>query len=288
MKQLYFLIGMMCFIGTANAQVVISQVYGGGGNSGATYTHDFIELFNRGTAPVTLSGYTLQYASATGTFSATNRQTLPNITIQPGKYFLIQQAQGNGGTTPLPSPDLIPTDADNNVILALSGTNGKVVLASNNNLVTSATDSNVVDFVGYGTANMYEGAAAVAALSNTTAAIRANEGCTDTNSNSTDFAAATPAPRNSSSPAHSCGVAGTGDFTAATLVLFPNPVKDGILHIQSIQPGEMTVVIYDMLGKAVLAETTTGQVNISELNNGIYFVNVTVNGKTEMKKLVVQ
>lgn len=279
---------MMCYIGTANAQVVISQVYGGGGNSGATYTHDFIELFNRGTAPVTLSGYTLQYASATGTFSATNRQTLPDITIQPGKYFLIQQAQGNGGTTPLPSPDLIPTEADNNVVLALSGTNGKVVLASNNTLVTSATDANVVDFVGYGTANMYEGAAAVAALSNTTAAIRANEGCTDTNSNSTDFAAATPAPRNSSSPAHNCGVAGTGDFTAAAVVLFPNPAKSGTLHIQSTQPGQMRVVIYNMLGKAVLAETTTGHVNISELNNGVYFVNVTVNGKTETEKLVVQ
>ncbi len=28
--------------------IVISQVYGGGGNAGATYTHDYIELFNRG------------------------------------------------------------------------------------------------------------------------------------------------------------------------------------------------------------------------------------------------
>ncbi|MEQ1530867.1 MAG: hypothetical protein ABL925_16240, partial [Methylococcales bacterium] len=28
--------------------IVISQVYGGGGNTGATYKNDFIELFNRG------------------------------------------------------------------------------------------------------------------------------------------------------------------------------------------------------------------------------------------------
>ena len=27
---------------------MISQVYGGGGNSGATYTHDFVELYNNG------------------------------------------------------------------------------------------------------------------------------------------------------------------------------------------------------------------------------------------------
>ena len=30
----------------ARAAVVISQVYGGGGNSGATLQHDFVEIFN--------------------------------------------------------------------------------------------------------------------------------------------------------------------------------------------------------------------------------------------------
>src|SRR5688572_4031011 len=47
--------------------LVISQVYGGGGNSGATYTHDYIEIFNRGSSTVALAGMSLQYASATGT-----------------------------------------------------------------------------------------------------------------------------------------------------------------------------------------------------------------------------
>jgi hypothetical protein len=57
-------------VGSQTAQaispdIVISQVYGGGGNSGAIYTHDFIELFNRGTSSVSLNGWSLQYASAT-------------------------------------------------------------------------------------------------------------------------------------------------------------------------------------------------------------------------------
>lgn len=39
--------------------IVISQVYGGGGNSGATYTNDFIELFNRGISPVSLAGWSV-------------------------------------------------------------------------------------------------------------------------------------------------------------------------------------------------------------------------------------
>jgi uncharacterized protein len=79
--------------------LVISQVYGGGGNSGATYTHDFIEIFNRGTAPASLAGMSLQYASATGTgnfgSSTTQLTELPDVTIQPGQYFLVQEAQGS-------------------------------------------------------------------------------------------------------------------------------------------------------------------------------------------------
>ena len=69
MKKIYLLTSIMiALIGfTSNAQVVISQVYGGGGNSGATYTHDFIELFNRGTVAQDLTGWSVQYASATGT-----------------------------------------------------------------------------------------------------------------------------------------------------------------------------------------------------------------------------
>jgi hypothetical protein len=50
----------------APAQVVISQVYGGGGNAGATLKNDFIEIFNRGTAAQNLTGWSVQYASATG------------------------------------------------------------------------------------------------------------------------------------------------------------------------------------------------------------------------------
>jgi hypothetical protein len=87
--------------------VVISQVYGGGGNSGAPYTHDFVELFNRGTTPVSLNGWSIQYASATGTgnfgASSTLITELPNVTLQPGQYFLVQQAGGTVGAA-LPAP----------------------------------------------------------------------------------------------------------------------------------------------------------------------------------------
>ena len=73
---------------TKGGGVVISQIYGGGGNSGATYKNDFIELHNTGPAPVNITGWSVQYASSTGN-SWTNKTNLTGI-IQPGAYFLIQ------------------------------------------------------------------------------------------------------------------------------------------------------------------------------------------------------
>ncbi|MCX7043401.1 MAG: lamin tail domain-containing protein, partial [Gammaproteobacteria bacterium] len=101
------------------AQVLISQVYGGGGNSGAQYKNDFIELFNAGSSAVDLTGWSVQYASSAGTTWAV---TPVSGTLQPGQYLLVQQAAGaNTLATPLPTPD-------NTGTIAMSGTAGKVAL----------------------------------------------------------------------------------------------------------------------------------------------------------------
>jgi methionine-rich copper-binding protein CopC len=62
-------------------QVVISQVYGGGGNSGATFTNDFIELHNNSSVTVNITGWSVQYAPATGSFG--NKTDLSG-SIPPG------------------------------------------------------------------------------------------------------------------------------------------------------------------------------------------------------------
>ena len=187
--------------------VVVSQVYGGGGNVGATYTHDFVELFNRGSTSASLSGWSIQYASATGTglFSA-NVTPLPAITLAPGQYALIQQAQGLGGTTALPTPDGTGS-------IAVGSTAGKVALVSStiglacnggSTVCSPSQLAQIVDLVGYGNANFFEGGAAAPTLTNTTAAIRDVGGCVETDSNSADFASGAPSPRNSSSPVNTC------------------------------------------------------------------------------------
>lgn len=190
----------------APSDLVISQAYGGGGNSGAAYTHDYVELFNRGTAPVSTGGRSLQYASATGT-GAFQAATLPTLTLQPGQAALIQLAAGAGNGQALPTPD--GTGG-----LNLSGTGGKVALAEGtaslgcngaNLPCDAAQTARIVDLVGYGTATFFEGSAAAPATTNATAATREEAGCVDTDDNAADFTAAAPAPRTTASPAAPCG-----------------------------------------------------------------------------------
>ena len=95
---------------SANAEtatyVVISEVYGGGGNGGATYKNDFIELYNPTSADIDLTGWKIQYASKSGSFSEQNNTELSGV-IKAKRYFLIQQAKGNGGSEDLPRADVI-------------------------------------------------------------------------------------------------------------------------------------------------------------------------------------
>lgn len=198
--------------------IVISEVYGGGGNSGALFQNDFVELYNPTSASVSLNGMTIQYASATGT-SYSNKTKISG-TIAAHGFFLIQEAAGTGTATALPTPDFIG-------IINMSGTNGKVALVADTASLTAAdftganpTASRVIDYVGYGTANTYEGTGAAPALSNTTSGERkANASSTaaslasggadvlegngwDSNVNSADFVSQTSInPQNSSSPA---------------------------------------------------------------------------------------
>jgi uncharacterized protein len=193
--------------------LVISQVYGGGGNAGAVYTHDFIELKNASTMPISLEGLSLQYASATGTGNfggtATQLTELPNVTLQPGQFFLVQQATNAAVGAPLPTPDYIdPTP------IAMAAGAGKVALVSGTTSLgcnggsapcSAEQLARIIDLVGYGGANFFEGSGAAPTLSATTAALRLENGCQDTDDNAADFTAAAPDPRNTSSPAAVCG-----------------------------------------------------------------------------------
>ena len=196
----------------ATSTVVVSQVFAGGGNAGAPYTNDFVELLNRGSAPVDVGGWTVQYASSASTSWQT---TALAGSVQPGHYYLVQLGSTAAVGAPLPV-----ADATGTTNLAAAG--GKIALVRDGTaLACGATagscsgDVLVEDFVGYGSAVDFEGAGPAPALSATTAALRTGSGCTDTNANAADFATAPPSPRNASAPGAACAVTPSASATAA-------------------------------------------------------------------------
>ncbi|MDX2299956.1 MAG: lamin tail domain-containing protein [Xanthomonadaceae bacterium] len=192
------IVALSFFAASAQADVVVSQVYGGGGNSGATLRNDFIELFNNGSDPVDLNGWTVQYASAAGT--SWTRTNLSG-SIAPGGYFLVQQAAGTGGSVSLPTPDSTGT-------IAMSGTAGKVALVNSTTALVGtcpSADATLIDLVGYGSTASCALGSPTGNLSNTNGALRKEDGCTNTRNNNADFSITAPTPRNAAAPTKDCG-----------------------------------------------------------------------------------
>src|SRR5436190_402920 len=169
--------------------LVISQVYGGGGNSGAALRNDYVELFNPTTGPIDTGGWTIQYGASTGT--TWQIQPLGGI-IQPGEYYLVQLGSGGANGALLPVTPNVSGDIN------LSATTGKVALSSAGDPFDGCPvgDPLLVDLVGFGgTANCREGATNAPAPSATNADFRKNGGFTDTNVNGSDFQTGAPNPR---------------------------------------------------------------------------------------------
>ena len=191
----------------ASPDIVVSQVYAGGGNSGATYASDFVELFNRGGSTVDLSSWSVQYATATGT---SWQVTTLSGSLAAGRHYLVLLGSGGPSGAPLPAAD--ETGTSN-----LSASGGKIALVRDTTALTCGSTAGscsavttVRDLVGWGSATDFEGTS-TPALSSTAAAIRGSNGCGDTDSNANDFTTDTPAPRTTVSAATACS--GTGQQT---------------------------------------------------------------------------
>ncbi len=220
---------------TAQTGLVISQVYGGGGNSGAPYTYDYLELYNPTSAPISLAGLSFQYASSTG--SSWNAVALPNSSVAAGHYFLIQAAAGSASPGPLPvTPNFVPASAPN-----FSATTGKIALVNGTTALTGtcpATGTNIVDFIGYGTATCFLGSGDAPAPSNTTADIRGGF----SNNNAADFTAGAPNPHNSFYGSSTSGLSAMGQATPA-MVTSGSPVLLTVTVTPATSPASTGITV---------------------------------------------
>ncbi len=222
MKKIFTLLFVLAslFSYSQSTTLVISQVYGAGGNTGATLNADFVELHNISTVAQSTAGLSIQYASATNTGTWSGVSALPTATIPPGGYYLIQMSSTGANGAALPTPDYLASPT-----IAMGGANGKVALVNGITALASTgagcPASAVIDFVGYGTANCGE-TAPTPALTVTDAGFRKNNGCLETDNNSTDFELAPVAPRNSATTPVICSGTPSPSLTATTVVDFGN------------------------------------------------------------------
>ncbi|WP_442819089.1 endonuclease/exonuclease/phosphatase family protein [Streptomyces sp. NBC_01235] len=211
---------------TPSATAVISEVYGGGGNSGATLTRDFVELGNAGSAAYDLAGYSVQYLPGSPSASSAWQVTALSGSVAPGGRFLVAEAAGSGGTTALPTADATGS-------IAMSATSGTLALVSGTTALTCKTaadcaaDSRIVDLVGYGSAVVREGNGPVTGASNTASVSRASS-LTDTDDNAVDLASGTPSPVNSAGQTPGSGDGGSGDGGG-------EPTTPGTVRVHDIQ-----------------------------------------------------
>ena len=192
MRKFLTLLCILIGLHSNSQTVVINEVYGAGGNSGATRTHDFIELYNNTASEVIMTDWSIQYTSSGGTSWGSNKLIFSGK-IPANGYFLIQLASGGTAGTALPAADATGS-------INMSGTSGKVILCNNNvsaSANTNPTDLQIIDKVAYGSSTPMEGSPAPA-LTPTTSVQRLPIG-SDTNDNFGDFQSGTPSPTNSGS-----------------------------------------------------------------------------------------
>lgn len=80
-----------------------------------------------------------------------------------------------------------------------------------------------------------------------------------------------------------------GEFLSSSVKIFPNPTTStGIVNIVSTNSSPMEVRVFDILGKQVRTQTVTSTLNVSGLKSGIYILNITQEGHTVTKKLVIE
>lgn len=283
MKKAFTFIGLVSIAAFSNAQIVINEIYTGGGILGATLTNDFIELKNIGSSTSSLTGATIQYGPVSGAF--TQYHILPTITLAPGQTYLIQEGSDGGGIINLVNPNLIV-----NVVLNFNGTaptvglglglaltSGKVALASSAAQVTGPAASNVIDFVGYGLANQYEGSGAAPSPSILNSINRVSG---DSNNNGVDFTVGLPSPQ--------AGILAVKD-------LYDSTPKYGFIRNSLVKNNEIVfgpavkdVKIYSSSGQLVKTSSVKANeaLNISELQKGSYIVTGTVNNKPVTQKIL--
>ncbi|WP_294231340.1 T9SS type A sorting domain-containing protein [uncultured Chryseobacterium sp.] len=283
MKKIFTLIGIISLIGT-KAQIVISEIYGGGGSPSLALSHDYLMLKNIGSEPASLHNTTIQYGPADGNF--TQYHMLPNITLNSGQSYLIQEGVNVAGRVDLPAPDFIVDevvyfDGAQNSSGGIDFNNraGKIALVNGNMQLQDPKNGAVLDFVSYGTMN----AVPVFASAANTAFKRV---VGNTGTNNVEFVTAPAYPMNSSAGNTAIAITPADpDYSKFNFIVNPFLKENTeIVFSSEIE----NVKIYDEFGQVVMQSPTKTSYGMSliELPKGKYTVTGMINKSPVSQQIV--
>ncbi|GEN75934.1 T9SS type A sorting domain-containing protein [Chryseobacterium hagamense] len=283
MKKIFTLIGIVSLIHT-EAQIVISEIYGGGGSPSLALSHDYVMLKNIGAETAALNGATLQYGPADGNF--TQYHLLPNITLNPGQSYLIQEGTNIGGIVDLPAPDFIADQVvyfngaqNSSGGIDLDNRAGKIALVNGPVQIQDFKSNEIIDFAAYGTTN----AVPVFASAANTAFKRVVE---NTGNNNVEFVTAPAYPMNSYAGSTAIAITPADpDYSKFNFIVNPF-LKDNkeVVFSSEIQ----NVKIYDEYGQVVMQSPTKTSygMNLIELPKGKYTVTGMINNSPVSQQIV--
>jgi predicted extracellular nuclease len=177
---------------TGGTGVVISEVYGAGGNSGAVRNADYVELYNPTDAAISVADDYIHYRSATGTSGGTPFRLSGSVPAHG--HYLIQMSTTGANGTALPTPDAGPAG------FSMAAGGGQAYLLSQSTAITTSGDmknvAGVIDMVGADTASSFETTPTDDPASPTKSLDRSAAGA-DTDNNQADFSLQDPSPENS-------------------------------------------------------------------------------------------
>jgi predicted extracellular nuclease len=171
----------------AGTELVISEVYGAGGNAGAVYNADFVELANPTDSAIDLAGKYLHYRSAAGGSGGSTFAL--NGAVPANGTWLVQMSNTGANGVALPPPDQTASPA-----FTMAAAGGQVFLLDQATAITTGGNmagvAGVLDMVGASGATSFETAATSAGATTTQSLNRT----ADTDNNTADFALAAPSP----------------------------------------------------------------------------------------------
>jgi hypothetical protein len=143
----FFLTFIFAF-STVNAQLVVNQIYTGGGTGGATYNTSYVQLVNQSNRPVSLKGFSLQFSRGNGTGWQTIE--LPEVDLAAGSKYIV------AGTRNQTNGEWFFADLDNTSLNLISA-GGTVALKTNSTALTSCptSDATILEYIGWGNASCF-------------------------------------------------------------------------------------------------------------------------------------